>query len=247
LGLEVPAWSLPPGVLALTSTRAAGASAPPFDAFNLAAHVGDAPASVCANRGALARRLPAGAHLRWLRQVHGTVVLDDADDPRAQAADGIVTRRAGEVCAVLTADCLPVLFCADDGSVVGAAHAGWRGLAAGVLERTVAALGHPPDRLLAWLGPAIGAAAFEVGPEVRDACLEGAPGSRAAVQACFAPGAGDRLHADLQGLARQRLAAAGVRQLTADSRCTVSEPARFFSYRRDGVTGRMASLILITL
>ena len=209
MALEVPAWPLPAGVLALTSTRAGGVSKPPFDSFNLACHVGDAPDAVAANRARLARCLPGRPRLRWLRQVHGVAVCDDGGDPDLPA-DAAVSRVPGNGCVVLTADCLPVLLCARDGAAVGAVHAGWRGLAAGVLERALAALGDTPEQVSAWLGPAVGPAAFEVGPEVRAAFREGWRGAPGAVDDCFRAGRRDRLHADLQALARLRLRAAGV-------------------------------------
>ena len=244
MALERPAWPLPAGVTALTSTRADGASAAPFDGFNLAIHVGDDPAAVTRNRERLSAALPPGTVVRWLRQVHGTAVLRD-DDDAGEPADARVARRPGVACAVLTADCLPVLFCSADGRTVGAAHAGWRGLAEGVLEATIAALGVAPGELSAWLGPAIGPAAFEVGPEVREAFRARWAGGREALEAAFRPGRGDRLHGDLQALAAARLAAAGVAACYRDARCTASDPDRFYSYRRDGETGRMVSLILI--
>jgi len=244
VAVEEPAWPLPPGVTALTSTRDGGASAAPYGSFNLARHVGDDPAAVERNRARLAARLPAGASVRWLRQVHGTRVLDDDGDAGAPA-DAAVSRRPGVACAILTADCLPVLFCSADGRVVAAAHAGWRGLADGVLEATIAAMAVDPGEITAWLGPAIGPRAFEVGPEVRAAFEAGWPGDRASLDAAFRPGREDRLHADLHALAGARLAAAGVTACSRDARCTASDPGRFYSFRRDGETGRMVSLILI--
>ena len=244
MALEQPAWPLPAGVTALTSTRDGGVSAAPFASLNLARHVGDEPAAVDENRARLAAALPAGASVRWLSQVHGTRVLDDGGDA-SQPADAAVSRRPGIACAVLTADCLPVLLCSADGAVVAAAHAGWRGLAEGVLEATIAAMAVDPAELSAWLGPAIGPRAFEVGPEVREAFAAQWPGTRAALDAAFRPGRDDRLHADLHALAGARLAAAGVRACYRDARCTASDPGRFYSYRRDGETGRMVSLILI--
>lgn len=244
MALEQPAWPLPAGVTALTSTRDGGVSAAPFASLNFARHVGDEPAAVDENRARLAAALPAGASVRWLSQVHGTRVFDDGGDA-SEPADAAVSRRPGIACAVLTADCLPVLLCSADGAVVAAAHAGWRGLAEGVLEATIAAMAVDPAELSAWLGPAIGPRAFEVGPEVREAFAAQWPGTRAALDAAFCPGRKDRLHADLHALAGARLAAAGVRACYRDARCTASDPGRFYSYRRDGETGRMVSLILI--
>lgn len=236
-GLLTPDWPAPPRVRALQTLRGGGCSPAPWDSFNLGDHVGDDPVRVAANRAALRRRLPAAP--AWLRQVHGTVAVDAAICPENAEADAAFARRPGVVCAVMTADCLPVLFCDRAGSVVAAAHAGWRGLAAGVLEATVAALGVPPGELLAWLGPAIGPAAFEVGDEVRAAFVAGDPAAAAA----FAAQAPGKWLADLPQLARRRLLAAGVGWIGGGEMCTYADPDNYFSYRRDGVTGRMATLV----
>ena len=250
-------WPAPPGVRALVTLRhGAGGSAPPFDRFNLGnarAAEGDDPGVVAANRAALVRRagLPSAPH--WLRQVHGTGVLrvdavrpaGDAGVERARMAaepeaDAAVTATPGAVLAILTADCLPVVFAARDGGEVAAAHAGWRGLAAGALEATVAAMQARPGDLLAWLGPAAGPDAYEVGAEVRDAFVAGDPGADAA----FAPTRPGHWRVDLYALARRRLRAAGLadRDIHGGGLCTISEPARFFSHRRDGRSGRIATL-----
>lgn len=233
----VPEWPAPRGVRALCTTRAGGVSGGPWTGCNLGDHVGDDPSAVAANRAALRRDLPAEP--RWLSQVHGTRCVDAALAATGEQADASFTRRRGVVCTVLTADCLPVLLCDAAASVVGIAHAGWRGLAGGVIESLLAAMAVPGDSLVAWLGPAIGPQAFEVGGEVRAAFLAQDP----AAAADFAPGAGDRWLCDIYALARRRLAAAGVRRVAGADFCTVSDAARFFSYRRDGVTGRMASLV----
>ena len=236
----IPAWPAPPQVRALQTTRQGGVSLPPFAAFNLGAHVDDDPTAVAANRQRLARHLPAEP--RWLEQVHGVRVLDlDGSPADDRVADAVLTRQAGRVCAVLTADCLPVLFCDLEGSVVAAAHAGWRGLAQGVLEATLAALAVPPHQVLAWLGPGIGPVAFEVGAEVRTAFV--AHAAAAAAHFRPSPHAPGHYLADLHGLARQRLQACGVGQIHGGGFCTYSDAERFFSFRRDGRTGRMASLI----
>ncbi|MDE3011327.1 MAG: peptidoglycan editing factor PgeF, partial [Pseudomonadota bacterium] len=201
--LILPDWPAPPNVRALVTTRAGGVSAPPCDSFNLGERSGDDPAAVAANRAHLRQLLPGEPV--WLHQVHGTRVVRLPTDPDQQA-DAAWSTQPGSPCLVLTADCLPVLFCDRQGTRVAAAHAGWRGLADGVLEATVQALGVTPGELLAWLGPAIGQDAFEVGPEVRAAFLARDP---AAAEA-FRAGREDRWHADLYLLARQRLAAAGV-------------------------------------
>ncbi len=237
-GLLQPDWALPAGVRALLSTRAGGHSRAPFACFNLGAHVGDDPAAVAANRARLRTFLPADP--LWLNQVHGAAVIDAERCEGVPEADAAFARSAGRVCAVLTADCLPVLLCDDEARVVAAAHAGWRGLAAGILENTVRRMGVPPQRMRAWLGPAIGPAAFEVGDEVRTAFVARDPDAAAAFAA--RPAAG-KWCADLYLLARQRLHAAGVTRVSGGSVCTVSSPAHFYSYRRDAVTGRFASLI----
>ena len=237
LPLLTPDWPAPPKVRALVTTRGGGVSAPPFEAFNLGSHVGDAPQAVAVNRARLRALLPGEPC--WLNQVHGLAVAD-ADDARGvPEADAAVARQPGRVCAVLTADCLPVLFCDRAGSVVAAAHAGWRGLAAGVLEATVTRMAVPAQQVIAWLGPAIGPAAFEVGGEVREAFVA----QDAATAAAFVPGARGKWMADLFRLARLRLARAGVSSVHGGGVCTHADRARFYSYRRDGVTGRFASLI----
>lgn len=249
LQLIEPDWPAPANLVALSTLRAGGSSRTPYASLNLATHVGDDPLAVAANRARLAERLPPGCQVQWLEQVHGSRVV--AADPAANVipeADACWTRTPGLACAVLTADCLPVLFCDREGSVVAAAHAGWRGLLAGVLERTVEAMGERPERLLAWLGPAIGPAAFEVGPEVRERFLAaGANADHGPISHCFAPAAGRPGHylADLYALARVRLAALGIHRVAGGGWCTHGDPAHFFSYRRDGTTGRMATLIAL--
>ena len=237
-GLLRPEWHLPPGVHAMVSTREGGASLAPWASFNLGSHVGDDARAVAANRARLCAA--TGAEPVWLEQVHGCAVADADCTAGVPAADAAVARATGRACAVMTADCLPVLFCDADASVVAAAHAGWRGLAAGVLERTVERMGVAPGRVRAWLGPAIGPAAFEVGDEVRAAFVGADPGAAAAFVPGVAPG---KWLADLFMLARRRLVAAGVRRIDGGGVCTVADPGHFYSYRRDGTTGRFASLI----
>lgn len=232
-----PDWPAPRGVHALSTTRLGGTSSAPWHDFNLGDHVGDDPRAVAANRALLRREIPGDPV--WLAQVHGVRCVDAASTAPGTQADASFTRQRGVVCAVQTADCLPVLFCDDRATVVGVAHAGWRGLAAGVIESTVVAMAEPGERLMAWLGPAIGARAFEVGDEVRETFVAHDP-SAASV---FAAGADGKWLCDIQGLARQRLDALGVRRVASADFCTVNDAERFFSYRRDGVTGRMASLI----
>jgi YfiH family protein len=233
-----PDWPLPPGVHAASTTRVGGVSAGAFQGFNLGDHVGDDAAAVAANRAALTKALVLPAPPAWLSQVHGVVVAGP-DDPPGIAADARYADRPGVVCAVLSADCLPVLLCSDDGREIAAVHCGWRGLAAGIVGHAVARFVAAPGRLSAWLGPAIGPAAFEVGAPVREAFMKGDSGA----VACFAAGDSGRWQADLFGLARRALAAAGVQRVYGGGVCTVADPQRFYSYRRDGRTGRMASLI----
>jgi YfiH family protein len=243
-----PQWPAPPSVLAMCTTRIGGASAIPYDGFNLALHVGDDPGVVAGNRQLLLRRLPADSRIQWLDQVHSADVVAASDDASCPAADASFSCEPGMACAVLTADCLPVLFTSVQGDCVAAAHAGWRGLQAGVLENTVAAMDVAPNQLLAWLGPAIGRAAFEVGPEVRQAFMDAAGATEThSVDACFIPSASraSHFHADLYRLAGLRLRSLGVSRIFGGNYCTFSEANRFYSYRRDGQCGRMASLILL--
>lgn len=236
-GWIVPDWPAPASVRALVTTRTGGVSAGAYASLNLATHVGDDPAAVAENRRRLRALLPAEP--LWLSQVHGTTVARAEDAAEGVAADAAFTRRAGRVCAVLTADCLPVLLCNDAGTVVAAAHAGWRGLAGGVIETALRATNEPPARLLAWLGPAIGPQAFEVGAEVRATFLAHSPDAAAA----FAAKENGKWLADLYRLAEQRLNALGVSRVYGGGRCTFLEADCFYSYRREKTTGRMASLI----
>ncbi|NJD30298.1 MAG: peptidoglycan editing factor PgeF [Gammaproteobacteria bacterium] len=233
-----PEWPAPPGVHVVSTLRTGGTSVGPYASFNLAAHVGDAEEHVAANRKMLGERAHLPDEPLWLEQVHGKgVVLNDGrrDVPRADAS---IALGPGRVCVVMTADCLPVVLADRAGTCVGMAHAGWRGLAGGVLQATISAMDRDPANLLAWLGPAIGQSAFEVGPEVREAFLEQSP--RAGT--CFAANERGRYQADLYGLARILLAAAGVPSVHGGGWCTASDRERFFSFRRDGTTGRMATL-----
>jgi YfiH family protein len=237
-----PDWPAPPQVHAAVTTRhGPGISAVPFDRFNLGLRSGDAVDAVQSNRGALQQVLGLPSPPRWLQQVHGVDVaqlgpLASANEPKADAA---VSHIPGTVLAILTADCLPVLFCAEDGSEIGAAHAGWRGLEAGVLEATLTQMETPPGRLLAWLGPCIGAASYEVGEDVRDAFMA----SGVAAADCFVPTRPGHWLADLAALARRRLLAAGVQRVHGGGFDTLAD-TRFYSYRRDGArSGRFASLI----
>jgi YfiH family protein len=236
-----PDWPAPPGVHAACTTRRGGVSGGPFASMNPADRVGDDPSHVRRNRAILRSALGLPADPHWLRQVHGCAVAETGDTPVGCEADAALASDPGEVCAVLTADCLPLLFCDRAGTRVAAVHAGWRGLAAGVIEAAVAAMGTPSPDLLCWLGPAIGPDAFEVGPEVRGHFVDQAP----ACAVAFRPAPAGKWLADLFALARQRLAAVGVDRVWGGYLCTYSDPGRFFSYRRDGTTGRMASLVWI--
>jgi len=244
----VPDWPAPPNVRALCTSRKGGGSAGPYSGLNLGLHVGDDPHAVEGNR----RQLQAAIGVRavFLNQVHGVhVAAIDAQSPDGMVADGAVTEAIGLACTVMVADCLPVLLCDAQGRAVAAAHAGWRGLLGaggqGVLEAAVASLGErvPPQGLMAWLGPCIGPAAFEVGDEVRAAFV--ADSARAAQ--CFKAHAQGKWLADLPGLARQRLSALGVEGIYGNDGsqpwCTVANPSRFFSHRRDAVSGRLAACI----
>lgn len=228
-------WPAPSHVHAFTTTRKGGVSQGPWNSLNLGGNCGDSPQHVEMNRRALASLLPSEP--RWLNQVHGTNVVS-WDMTSAAKADAIVSYQKGQVCAVLTADCLPVLFCNQAGTRIAAAHAGWRGLAAGVLEATVLAMECKPTDLMAWLGPAIGPRAFEVGKDVYDAFVRANTENAIA----FKPHR-DRWLADLYRLAKLALARVGINQVFGGQHCTYEEQDKFFSYRRDGETGRMASLV----
>lgn len=234
-----PDWPAPARVQACCTTRSGGVSGGPFASLNLGDHVGDDPNCVARNRARLRDRLGLPAEPLWLRQLHGCEVAESDVAPSGCVADASVARSPGQVCAVMTADCLPLLLCDRNGQAVAAVHAGWRGLAAGVMERAVGALGVDPGQILAWLGPAIGPDAFEVGGEVRDQFLAADPGAGQA----FRAGVAGRWLANLYTLARRHLEQVGVREVYGGGYCTYSDPGRFFSYRRDGVTGRMAGLI----
>ncbi|HAI58303.1 MAG TPA: peptidoglycan editing factor PgeF [Xanthomonadaceae bacterium] len=237
-------WPAPAAVRGgSTRRRGLGVSPAPFDTLNLGGHrtaSGDSAEHVIANRAALREALDLPAAPLWLKQVHGRRVVDaDSAHDEEPEADAAVTRRAGVVLTVLHADCLPVLLCADDGAVLGAAHAGWRGLAAGVVEATVAAMRVPGERVVAWLGPAAGPSNYEVGEEVRAAFVDGDAGAAMA----FVPTRPGHWRVDLYALARRRLAALDVMRVHGGGRCTIGEADAFFSHRRDARTGRMASLL----
>lgn len=238
-GLIYPDWPAPANVKALCTSRCGGVSQGVFASLNLGTHVGDDLAAVRQNRLLLTEHAGLPVEPAWLNQVHGTevLVLDDWQGG-VMDADASVTKAAGKVCVVMTADCLPVLFCDNKGQQVAAAHAGWRGLCDGVIEQTLKLFQNPHD-VMVWLGPAIGPATFEVGAEVRAAFMAHNAGANRA----FVPTGQGKYLADIYLLARQRLVAAGVTQIYGGNYCTVSQSQQFFSYRRDGQTGRMASLI----
>jgi polyphenol oxidase len=238
-----PEWPAPSGVRVLSTLRGesggGGASQAPYACFNLGDHVGDDALAVAENRRMLRRDAGLPAEPSWLAQVHGVTVADlDEAGPHA-AADAAMTRRSGKVCVILTADCLPIVFATDAGDAVAVAHAGWRGLAAGVIGATVRAMAVQPERLIAWLGPAIGPENFEVGAEVREAFLNGDPRAGDA----FKANKRGRYMADLRMLARRQLEDLGVNRICGGGECTYARADRYFSHRRDGVTGRQATLV----
>jgi purine-nucleoside/S-methyl-5'-thioadenosine phosphorylase / adenosine deaminase len=235
--LIIPDWPAPVNVKTLQTTRIGGVSNAPFKSLNLGDHVGDAPLAVERNRMLLNTLLPSEPV--WLEQAHGTIVANADHASCLPQADACIARHHSAVCAVLTADCLPVLLCDIQGSVVGAVHSGWKGLAAGIIETTVQAMDVAPQNLMAWLGPAISQQAFEVGEEVRAAFVEIQPQSASA----FIPGLKGKWFADLYALARMRLDVLGITSIFGGGYCTYRERERFFSYRRDGATGRMGTFI----
>jgi len=235
----VPGWPVPRCVRALITTRAGGSSCGPYTGLNLGEHVGDDAQAVRQNRDFLRQFVPSEPI--WLKQVHGKRVVEAEPQFSGEEADGSVARAPDRVCAVLSADCLPVLLADVKGTVVGIAHAGWRGLAAGIIENLVRAMGVAPGSLVAFLGPAIGANAYEVGADVFDAFVTQDPRARQG----FAASSPGKFLADLGLLARQRIERLGCNNIHGGNLCTYSDAARFYSFRRDGPTGRMASLVWI--
>ena len=243
----VPQWDVPATVVALVTTRSGGLSKPPFDSFNLARHVKDNATAVDANRALLQGLLGEDIHLQWLEQVHGTQIVHAERGAGECQGDAVYIDAPGLAGAVLTADCLPVFFAARDGGSVAVAHAGWRGLADGILERTLACFSLPVSEVIVWMGPAIGPCHFEVGAEVRDIFLSSTDDGqlRSLLDAeGFRPTANTGKYlADLYALARLKLLAAGVVAVSGGGGCTYCDVEHFYSYRRDGATGRMASVI----
>ncbi|MBB71556.1 MAG: hypothetical protein CMF50_04095 [Legionellales bacterium] len=237
-----PNWPAPANIHGFTTTRLGGVSEAPYDSFNLGDHVGDSEAHVSQNRQLLAECFNLPSSPIWLRQIHSPVCVKANASHLHNEADGSYSRTPGEVCAVLTADCLPILICNKQGSEVAALHGGWRGLFAGIIANALTMLDSSPEELLVWLGPAIGPNAFEVGPEVRDNFISLIP----TLAEAFKPGNGDRWYGDIYGIARQQCQALGITAIYGGNYCTVSTPDLFYSYRRDGTTGRMASLIWMT-
>lgn len=233
-----PSWPAPKNVKAFVSTRLGGVSITPFDALNLGAHVGDMTGHVDENRRLFAKAIGMPDSVQWLNQVHGVDVAHLPSDDQVNSADAAFTQQNRQVCAVLTADCLPVFFCDDAGQKVAVAHAGWRSLCSGVLEETLACFDNP-EKVLVWLGPAIGPNAFEVGGEVREAFMSGRPEAHSA----FVAKDNGKWLGNLYLLARQRLTAKGVTRVYGGDHCTFSDASQFYSFRRDGKTGRMASVI----
>ncbi|PHM73901.1 purine nucleoside phosphorylase YfiH [Xenorhabdus kozodoii] len=237
--LIFPDWPQPDNVGACTTTRFGGVGQPPYDSLNLGTHVGDVPEHVARNRALLVDYAQLPQQPTWLEQVHGTRVITlDGQSLVNNQADAVYANIPGQVCAVMTADCLPVLFCSMSGDEVAAAHAGWRGLCAGVLENTVSRFRAKPNMIRAWLGPAIGPEKFEVGSEVRDAFIT----THADLAQAFTP-YGDKFLANIYLLAKLKLQSIGITEIFGGTACTVTEEKNFFSYRRDGNTGRMATLI----
>jgi YfiH family protein len=234
-----PDWPAPPGVRLISTLRTGGVSEGRYSSLNLGDHVEDDASRVAENRRLLKDSALLPAEPCWLKQVHGVAVAD-LDEPKdVQGADASVTRHVGRVCAILTADCLPVMLAARSGEAIGAVHAGWRGLAAGVSESAVESLALPGKQLQAWLGPSIGPEHFEVGAEVRETFVL----ADETAESAFRPNARGRFEADLRVLARQRLERLGICHIYGGEESTYADPKRFFSHRRDGQTGRQATLI----
>ena len=237
-------WPAPSNIAAIYTSRLGGVSHAPYDSFNLADHVGDAPARVEQNRQQLLNDHEID-EICWLNQLHGTQVITATAGSNRPDGDASWTQKRNLACAVLVADCLPVLVTNRSATKVGVAHAGWRGLSQGVIAKLIRSMDLDAEQALVWLGPAIGQAAFEVGRELLELFQQSRYFAGMDVQTAFQAGCADRLHADLYALARMQLSALGIQQVYGGDQCTYSQPKQFFSYRRDGVTGRMAALIWI--
>jgi purine-nucleoside/S-methyl-5'-thioadenosine phosphorylase / adenosine deaminase len=240
--LIIPNWPAPNNIKAVSTTRHSGFSLAPYAQLNLGSHVGDDPQLVDQNREYITQSANLPEEPRWLEQIHGTTIINSQHWQQDIKADAIFSLQVSHVCAVMTADCLPILLCNQQGNIVAAIHAGWRGLAAGIIEKIIQTFSCDPSEIMVWLGPAIGPTQFEVGPEVYDLFVANDPTSSEAFKIK------DPQHylADIYLLARQRLQKNNVHKVFGGDFCTVSEKERFFSYRRDGITGRMASMIWIT-
>jgi len=236
-----PDWPAPDNIKAFSTTRQGGFSLPPYDSLNLGDHVGDELHTVIKNRESLLIQAGLPESPRWLKQVHGTTVSFASSWQQGDEADAIVSETSNQVCSIMTADCLPILLCDQQGNKVAAIHAGWRGLAAGIIEKTLAHFNCPSQDIMAWLGPAIGPTQFEVGSDVFTEFTAQSRHPHLAFQQTDS----DHYLADIYLLAKQRLNASGVTDVYGGEHCTVSDSSRFFSYRRDGITGRMASMIWI--
>jgi YfiH family protein len=243
----IPDWPAPAQIMSAITLRSSGSSRAPFDSNNLALHVEDNASDVQKNRDSLVDSLALPAQPLWLNQCHGTDLVYVPQASQAASADGSYSDKVNTVCAILTADCLPVLFCNQSGSQIAAAHAGWRGLCGGILRKTVATFKHSPDQVMAYLGPAIGPQVFEVGAEVLQAFLHSAQNAQhkqAVIEAFKAvDGSADKYLADLYALARAELVASGVIDIYGGNYCSYSDSERFYSYRRESKTGRNASLV----
>lgn len=241
----IPNWPAPPNIKAFSTTRQGGVSKPPYDTFNLGLCCGDDDASVCQNRRILKQTLSLPNEPYWLEQVHEKRVID-IHTSQTKTADGAYTRFPNEVCVIRTADCLPILLCNEAGTEIAALHGGWRSLAAGIIEESIQKFQSLPEKLLAWLGPAISADVFEIGEEVREIFLQNFPALKPddPKNPIFRPGKNTKWFLDIYEMARQQLNHLGVQRIYGDDFCTYQDKERFFSYRRDGKrTGRMATLI----
>ena len=244
----IPDWDVPADVVAAITTRTGGVSRHPYASLNLSRHVGDCASDVDENLRLLTDQYPQQLQWQWLQQTHGGEARRVDKLSAALAADGLSTSVPGLACCLLTADCLPVFIAARDGGEVAMAHAGWRGLVAGILEHTVASCSTPAREMVAWLGPAIGACHFEVGSDVKESfiAIAQSPEDQEALEKCFTasenPG---KYLSDLYGIAKFKLTQLGIDRICGGDYCTFCEPELFYSFRRDGITGRMVSIIYI--